>query len=191
VYVDDVLIATRLDDGKSYDFDPGKHFIRFVHDGKETTMKAILNQGEKGRTIVATFSEINAASTSAPDARPLPPQPKRPILPLAVAGIGAAAVATGVVLYAVGVHQVPAQCSLSTKECAAPPGDHVFDEASHGASLANLGMGVGLGGAAVLVGGLVWYFIQPPASPSQAASNGVVQPWIGRGSGGLAVSSSF
>ena len=48
VYVDDQLVAMRLDDGKSYELDPGKHTVRFVHDGKESTMNVVLNQGERG-----------------------------------------------------------------------------------------------------------------------------------------------
>src|SRR4051812_42136679 len=63
VYVDDLLVANRLDDGKSYDFDPGKHVIRYVHDGKETVLKVVLNQGDKGRTLVATFASENAPAS--------------------------------------------------------------------------------------------------------------------------------
>jgi hypothetical protein len=49
VYVDDQLVTMRLDDGKSYDLDPGKHVVRFAHGGRETTVTVVLNQGEKGR----------------------------------------------------------------------------------------------------------------------------------------------
>ena len=45
VFVDDVLVTTRLDDGKAYDVDPGKHVIRYANDGRETTMRVVLNIG--------------------------------------------------------------------------------------------------------------------------------------------------
>jgi hypothetical protein len=188
VYVDETLVTTRLDDGKSYDFDPGKHTIRYVHDGKETTLKVILNQGEKGRTLVATFTDNNSTAAGA-DARSSPPEPKKSLLPLVVAGLGGAALATGGVLFAVGMGQVPEGCSVSTKECAAPPGDPRLDDANRGVSLANLGVGIGLSGAALLIGGLVWYAATPATPPSTRGQ--LVLPWVGRGAGGVAVVRSF
>ena len=35
VYIDDMLVATRLDDGKPHDVDPGKHVIRFNNGGHD------------------------------------------------------------------------------------------------------------------------------------------------------------
>ncbi len=196
VYVDDTLVATRLDDGKSYNVDPGKHVVRFVHDGKETTITAVLTQGEKGRVLVATFIDRSATASPTPtETSAAAPQARRPVLPLVVAGIGAAAFATGGVLLALGLHQVPSSCSVSSKECAAAPGDPAFADAQSGTSLANVGLGVGLGGAAMLIGGVVWYIVQPrtlPTEPTRAAFiHPLVQPFIGRDSGGLAVQKSF
>lgn len=189
VYVDEVLVATRLDDGKSYEFDPGKHIVRFVHDTKETTLRVILNQGEKGRVLATAFVDPSAP---APDSPPAAPRPSRPVFPLVVAGIGAAALVTGSVLFAVGLNKVPANCSLSTRDCSAAPGDAAFNDARSAVSLANLGAGVGIGGAAVLVTGLVWYFTQPAtlATPETGALR-VLQPWVGRSSGGVSVMSTF
>ena len=189
VYVDDVLIATRLDDGKSYDLDPGRHVIRFLHDGKDNTLRVVLNHGEKGRTLVATFADVNPQTKEV--AEPSVPQPKRPAFPLVVAGLGAAGLATGAVLMALGLHEVPASCSVATRDCAAPPGDRAFEDANHGVSMANLGLGIGIGGTAVLAGGLIWYFTQPLTQPTQTGRAGLVQPWVGRGSGGVLVGSAF
>ena len=189
VFVDDVLMATRLDDGKSYDLDPGKHVIRFVHDGKDSTLRVVLNQGEKGRTLVATFADINAQTKEV--AEPVVQQPKRPALPLVVAGLGAAGLATGVVLMAIGLHDVPSQCSVSTRDCAAPPGDKAFEEANHGVNMANMGLGVGLAGTAVLAGSLIWYFTQPLTPPTQSARASLVTPWVGQGSGGMSFQGAF
>ncbi|MEO6572666.1 MAG: hypothetical protein ABIP89_02415, partial [Polyangiaceae bacterium] len=190
VYVDDQLLAMRLDDGKSYDLDPGKHTVRFVHDGKETTMSIVLNQGEKGRSLVATFQDLGV-SRGTSDFHADLAKPKKPTLPLVVAGLGAAAILTGGVLFAVGMHQVPDSCSVSAKECTAPPGDAAFNDAHRGVSMANLGVAVGVGGVAMLAGGLIWYAVQPAKNPTESAAAKLVHPWIGRQAGGVALGSSF
>jgi hypothetical protein len=163
VFVDDVLVATRLDDGKSYDVDPGKHVVRYVHDSRETTIRVVLNQGEKGRVLVATFGGPTpaAAHHSSDTFEPVSEQ-KRSTIPLAVAGLGAAATLTGAVILGVGLSRVPSSCEISTHECSTPPNDPALAEAQSGMSLANAGMGIGIAGAAFLVGGLVWYVLQRP-----------------------------
>jgi hypothetical protein len=171
VYVDDVLVATRLDDGRAYELDPGKHVVRYVHDGKETTLKVVLNQGERGRLLVATFVD-RAAPPRRDAAAPAEPieaapsfEPRRPIFPLIVAGIGAAAAITGGALFAVGSSSVPDACSVSTKECATAPNDPAIGKAESGMRLANTGLAIGIGGAVTLIGGLVWYLVQPASTP--------------------------
>jgi hypothetical protein len=192
VFVDDALVATRLDDGRSYEVDPGKHTIRFVHDGKETKLSAVLTQGEKGRVLTATFLDRSVVTTSVGDFVPPAPTAKRPIFPLVIAGLGAAAFATGGVLLGLGLHRVPSSCSMSAKECSVPPGDPALADAQAGTSLANVGLGVGLGGAATLVGGVVWYLVQPATLPrAETGMTPLVQPFFGRDSGGVAVRKSF
>jgi hypothetical protein len=161
VYVDDTLVATRLDDGRTYEVDPGKHVVRYVHDGKETTLKVVLNQGERGRLLVATFVDRSAparrdAAASVETADPPSLESRRSVLPLLVAGVGAAAAITGGVLFAVGSSSVPDACSMSTKECATAPNDPALAKAESGVRLANTGLAVGIGGAVTLIGGLGW-----------------------------------
>jgi hypothetical protein len=197
VYVDETLVATRLDDGKSYSFDPGKHSVKFVHDGKETTLKVILNQGEKGRTIVATFTDPRAGTSTSESNEPKPaPEPKRSAVPLVVAGIGGAALVTGGVLFGMGLLKVPSNCSMSARDCAAPPGDSSLSDAQSSVSLMNVGLGVGAAGTAVLVGGLVWYFTRPALPTGETAGRTarvrpLVTPFVGRESAGLSVLGSF
>lgn len=169
VYVDDALVATRLDDGRTYELDPGKHVVRYVHDGKETSLKVVLNQGERGRLLVATFLDRSALPKreAAPaDAAEVAAsnEARRPLLPLVVAGVGAAAAVTGAVLFAVGSSSVPDACSMSTKECATAPNDPAIGKAESGVRLANTGLAVGIGGAVTLLGGLVWYLVQPAST---------------------------
>ena len=191
VYVDGVLVAMHLEDGKSYEMKPGKHVVRFVHDGKETTLNVVLNQGEKGRALIGVFADARVATTS-PSAGPPPPlRPRRSLLPLAVGGLGAVALATGAVLIAVGLHDVPGSCSMSTQSCAAPPGDSSFDDAHRAVSLANAGVAIGVGGTLALVGGVAWYFLQPAPRAADTVGTQLITPWVGAGSGGLSVHSTF
>lgn len=180
VYLDGALVASRLDDGKAYDVDPGKHTLKFAHGGKDVTMTVVVSVGDKGRAITATFGEPGAAASSSSSASASTPAadagPSRPVLPLVVAGLGGAALATGVVLTVVGLGKVPSVCSRDTNQCAAPPGSPVFDEASSGMSLANVGIGVGIAGAVVGIGGLVWYFTSAPSAPEKTGKSSFV-PW--------------
>lgn len=190
VYVDEVLLTTRLDDGRTFELDPGKHVVRFVHDGKDTTLKVVLNQGEKGRVLSATFAAAGPAPSPTPppitSTPPAPPAPSRPVFPLFVAGVGGAAVVTGGVLFALGINKVPANCSVGNHDCAAPPGDAAFNDARSGVSMANLGAGIGIGGAVVLVTGLVLYFTSSATAPTTTGQ--LVQPWMARGANGIALS---
>jgi hypothetical protein len=164
VYVDDALLATRLDDGKAYEVDPGRHLVRYVHEGRETSLRVVVNQGEKGRVLLGTFVDPSAPSprdTKEAAHVELAPVAKRPVLPLFVAGAGALAAITGTVLYGVGMSKVPSSCSVSSHECAAPPGDPTFDQARSGIGTANVGIATAVTGLVVLASGLVWYFVQP------------------------------
>jgi hypothetical protein len=168
VYVDDTLFASRLDDGRTYEVDPGKHTIRFVHDGKETSLKVVLNQGERGRLLVATFVEHAPPRRESIETTELPSnEPSRSAFPLVVAGVGAAAAVTGGVLFALGSEGVPGQCSTSTRECAAPPNDPSLAKAESSVRLANTGLAIGISGTISLVGGLIWYFVQPKTTDSK------------------------
>jgi hypothetical protein len=191
VYVDDQLVTSRLDDGKSYDLDPGKHAVRFVHEGRETTVTVVINQGEKGRSVVASFIGPLDAGRATPALSPAESQAKRPAGPLVIAGLGAGALIAGAVLVTAGIKEVPSNCSIGSRQCVAPPGDPSIDQAHRGVALANLGFGIGGGGAAVLVGSMVWYFLQPTRSKVEQESTARVAPWIGDRSGGVSLGGRF
>lgn len=101
VYVDDVLVAERLD-GRPLDLDPGTYRIRFVWGTAKPIERAVLlREGEKYRQVIADFR-------SAPKVRPLaggvskqaPRRETRPV-PGAVyvlGSVGAVAVATSAVM---------------------------------------------------------------------------------------------
>jgi hypothetical protein len=162
VYVDEVLVVTRLDDGKPHDIDPGKHVIRFVSDGHEQSVTVVVGAGEKGRTISVTFGSPTPAAAGV-------------VLPRAAAkhtgpttthpsgarwlmiGGGVAAVG-GVALGVIGVLRVPSNCSISSSQCAAPPGDPSFETASSAMSMANYGWILTGAGVASVVAGTIWYY---------------------------------
>jgi hypothetical protein len=189
VYVDDQPVATRLDEGKSYDLDPGRHAVRFVHEGRETAVTLVLNQGEKGRSVVATFADGEVAARSMPAVPPLTVQTKRSIAPLVVAGLGAATAVAGAVVLTVGIKDVPADCSIASRQCVAPPGDASLEQARRGVTLANVGLGIAGGGAALLVTSVVWYVLQP-ARPRVERGASIV-PWVAGRSGGVNLSTYF
>ena len=54
---------------------------------------------------------------------------------------------------------------MATKECAAPPNDPSLAKAESGVRLANTGLAIGISGAVTLIGGLVWYLVQPASAP--------------------------
>jgi hypothetical protein len=180
VFVDDKLVASRLDEGKAFDLDPGKHTVKFVREGAEpVTVTAIVAVGEKGRNISATFGE-KAPPTTTPTTpvtqpattQPAPPEEKggRSAVPLVVAGVGFAAGVTGLVLGIVGVSGVPDACDRGNRKCKAAPGDPVFDDAKSSMGLANVGLALGIGGAVVGVGGLVWYLLSGPKERDTTAA---------------------
>jgi hypothetical protein len=188
VYVDGARVASRLGDGRAHEIDPGSHEVRFVHAGKETILRVVVNQGEKGRALVGTFLEAGAPAPGAARAADAPER-RRPSGPLALVGLGAAAAAAGAVLVGVGFTRIPDVCSLSAHECKAPPGDPVFARASTGVTMVNLGTVVGGVGVLGLGSGLIWYLAQPlrPARPTATA----LRPWVGPQGAGLALAGSF
>jgi hypothetical protein len=190
VYVDGALVAPRLGDGKTHDVDPGRHEVRFVHAGKETVVEVVVNQGEKGRAVVGTFvapAPPPAAVGEGPLGAVDTPEPKRPGGPLVLVGLGAAAVAAGAAILAVGLVRIPSNCSVTTHLCAAPPGDPAFGRAASGVTLVNLGTVVGGVGALLFGGSLIGYFAQAPR-PAKAAW---MAPWVGPGGGGVGMGGVF
>lgn len=195
VFVDGQLVSSRLDDGKAHDVDPGKHTVRFVRGGKEVVVSVVVAVGEKGRNVSATFSD-GAPAQAAGGTADSPKRdadtsashtPSRPVFPLVVAGIGGAALATGVVLTFVGLGGVPDQCDRSSNQCAAAPGDPVFSDAESAVNTANIGIGVGIAGLVVGLGGLIWYLSSSPSEPSTTSARVMpkILPWsTGRDSGG-------
>lgn len=179
VFVDDKLVATGLGDGKAYDVDPGSHHVKFVHAGATVSVDVVAAVGEKGRNVIANFDSgggpgapggSQLAGSSQGGTTTEPAEPSRPVFPLVVAGVGGAALITGVILAVVGNGKVPSACNTSNDTCKAAPGDKVFDDASSARKLTNAGLGIAIGGLAVGIGGLVWYLLSPKESTSSTSA---------------------
>ena len=89
-----------------------------------------------------------------------------------------------------GKSQVPANCDLGAHQCAAPPGDKVFDDAASAAQKVNIGIIAGGVGAAAAIGGLVWYYAGSKTT-KESATQQAVAPWVNANGGGVAVMGHF
>jgi hypothetical protein len=194
VYVDDVLLVTRLDDGKPHDIDPGKHVVRFTNAGRDRVVTVVIEAGEQGRTVSATFDAPQAP------AKPVltlqhdvaPPRPARPTTTHPTGSkvliYGGAVIALGGT--ALGIFEltrVPGNCSISTHACAAPPGDPSIDTARSAMQTANIGWMVGSVGVAAVIGGIAWYVTGSKTVQEHVA----VAPWASSTAGGLAIGGSL
>ena len=192
VYVDEMLVTARLDDGKQHDVDPGKHSVKFVHGTKEQVVTIVINAGEKGRTINGVFQVAAPTSpvgtTTATPAKPAEPVEKtvRPRGAKVLIIGGAAMTVVGVGLGVWGLTSLPGNCDLGSHQCAAPPGDPVFDDAKRATLMTNVGFIAGGVGLAATIGGLVWYF--QGSKTTRETPDRVVTPWVNGEGGGVAIS---
>jgi len=186
IYIDGQLIATRLDDGKAHDVDPGAHTIKFIHDGKDMVQTIVVGAGEKSRTVSVTFGEptLSAAGGAGKRKANAGPRITHPTGSKLVIGLGAAMVLGGGALGIYGLTQVPGNCSLSTHQCAAPPGDTSFDDASSAIGLSNIGWVVSAVGVVAIAGGVAWYV---GGKRTETESSVVATPWIAPDGAGFAV----
>jgi hypothetical protein len=63
------------------------------------------------------------------------------------------------------------------------------DKAGKGKNQPPIGYGILAGGALAVVGGLVWFFLEPTGSKESAKTK--VVPELGKGFGGLSLTTSF
>jgi hypothetical protein len=190
VYVDGELIVTHLD-GAQHDVDPGSHVVKFQSGGKEQTVTVVIGGGEKGRAVTATFgspSESGAQAAKGDNAALVKRGPRvthaRGSKLLLWSGV--ALVATGASFGVLGVIEMPSNCSLSSHQCAAPPGDPAFKKASSAATMTDIGWTTGILGLAALGGGVLWY-MSSAHSEKQPRDHMAIAPWWSPTGGGFAL----
>lgn len=134
---------------------PGTHTLKVEADGyTEVTRSVLLTTGEQARVIAVVLtkpgegipSDAGSAASGAG------------IAPWVVVGVGAAGVAVGGLLYATAP-AFPSECTRGDAN-SCPPGPYA-EAATSNSKAEALGLAVAAGGAAVAVGGLVWYFVTP------------------------------
>ena len=179
VYIDDALVATRLDDGKPHDVDPGKHVVRFTNGGREQIVTVVIGSGEQSRAVVALFAAPGSRAAHAPATVTTHPAGAK----LAI-GAGLGLVVVGAAVGVWGVTRVPGNCTIGSHECAAPPGDPVFAQAASGMRTLDVGLVAGGVGIAALAGGLVWYITGGKSSTE-------VAPFTTAGGAGISFSGSL
>ena len=194
VYIDDVLVVTRLDDGKPHDIDPGKHVVKFTNAGRDRVVTVVIGAGEQGRTVAATFDAPQAP------AKPMltlqrdvaPPRPPRattthPTGSKVLLYGGAVVALGGTALGIFELTRVPGNCSISTHACIGPPGDPSIDAARSAMETANVGWMVGSVGVAAVLGGIAWYVTGEKTQKEHVA----VEPWATSTASGLAIGGSL
>ncbi len=196
VYIDDVLIATHLDDGRPHEVDPGKHTIRFTNAGHDQAVTIVIGSGEQGRSVVASFggkptlSPAHVARQPRTTTRDIHPSGSRALI-LGGAVVTVAGTAFGIF----ELSRVPSACSVTTTQCAAAPGDPVFADAQSAVHLANIGWTITGIGLAAAIGGTLWYVA---GSHSEGLPDGLpdgqhyaLAPWATSTGGGLAVGGAW
>jgi tetratricopeptide (TPR) repeat protein len=148
-------------------------------------------------TAPATI-EPPATATASASSVPPPTSQGHSSIPWVITGIGGAVVAVGLVLYVVGagdVSSAEARCPPPAHSCAGPPAAAASarDQGNKGRSLENAGgplIGVG---AAAVVAGLLWHFLEKPADNQSTSPVGIprIGPVIAPGYAGVSVGGRF
>lgn len=191
VYIDDMLVATRLDDGKPHEVDPGKHVIRFNNGGHDESVTMVIGSGEQGRSVAVVFGAKPSSSSNMSAhvaTRPEVPKTVHPTGSRALMIGGFAVTIVGAAFGAYELTRVPSQCSISTNQCAAAPGDPVFADAQSAMSDANIGWVVTGVGLAAAIGGTIWY-VTGAHDPNKERV--ALTPWVAPGTGGFALGGAW
>ncbi len=189
VFVDDKLVAQRLE-GHTYELDPGKHLVKWVHQGKEATESVVVNQGEQGREIIATFAAPPRATTgdgsAAANTSPASgsERPSRSASGLVLAGwvassvLGAGAVASAIVAKSEASSLATARAQLRADQAT------IHSKAT--ATLTSSILADSLGGTAVLLSAVTLYFeLTTPSSTSSTSAR------LGLSTGRMLLEGSF
>ncbi|MFT3693908.1 MAG: hypothetical protein QM831_12255 [Kofleriaceae bacterium] len=192
VYVDDALVSTRLDDGKAHDVDPGKHVVKFSNGGRDETVTIVIGAGEQGRTVSAVFGATHPAPSTTPHrevvSKPTGPVTTHPTGARALMITGLAVTVAGAAFGAFELSRVPSNCSVSSNQCAAAPGDPVFADAHDAVGHANIGWIVSGVGLAAAIGGTVWYFT---GAHTETKEHFAIAPFTTTSGGGLALGGAW
>jgi hypothetical protein len=168
--------------GTAVEIDPGSHKVHVEGKGVDPFDHEVTLVEKENKTVTVTFVEKKV------DAPPPPPPPvvvDKPsrVAPLVVAGVGGATVIVGLVFGYMAITGKKDACG-DTKLCEPA----ALEDARSNARTSNIVTGVG---AAVLVGGLTWYFLAPSSSSASETKSARVAPVFGPGFAGAALTGVF
>jgi hypothetical protein len=175
-----------------------------THRSRIETLKGKLAEQQRAASA-ASASSSSSSTTPASSGTGASPTPVTPppgaetqghtVYPWIVVGAGVVGVAVGVVLIAT-TPSIPSNCNETTTTCTRKPGesDAEFkedqDQAGRGKNQPVIGAVVTGVGGALVVGGLIWHFLEPTGDRSSTAG-AKVRPQVGPGYGGLALTGRF
>ena len=132
-------------------------------------------------SAVPVASAPPAVVAPAPASPSTTPVPEHTTAPWIAFGLGGAALATGVVLYAVGWGNISsADSSCTSRAC---PLESEVTQGNNGRTLVTVGGVVGGVGLAAAAAGLIWHFAEKPGA---ANTSGSMEPVVGPGYAGAA-----
>lgn len=174
-------------------------------DALEEYLRRVPNSpdAQQHKTRIGNLRKQIAAQPAPPVASAVPTQEppsevqEHTAAPWIVVGLGGAAVVAGVVVLATAP-SLPENCFASTKTCTMMPGEPQADfddrQKRAGASQTQPTVGavvLGIGGALV-VGGLLWHFLEPTGPVEKTAkAKPRVEPRVGPGFAGLSLGGTF
>jgi hypothetical protein len=184
-------------DGQALPVDPGLHLFRFEGADGTASTQVLINEGEKARkvAIVLPAPPGSAAPTTASASAPAPVPAQAPppasaegrsttkTIGLVTGGVGVAALATGVVLVAVG--------SGKRGDCRSDggcPSGPALSDYNSGTTLMNTGYVLLVGGALAAGAGAVLWLTGHPAQGSTAEATKIN---VGLGPAGLRIAGVF
>ncbi len=131
---------------------------------------------------------------AAPEPAPPGPREERSVVPWILVGAGALAVGVGVAVIATAP-SLPSDCDKDTETCSRRQGESDADyedrQATAGRAVSQplWGTVAVIGGGALVVGGLVWHFLEPTGPKESAKPK--LRPAVAPGYAGLALGGSF
>lgn len=159
--------------GTAIDVDPGEHSVHAEAPGR-LPFEATVRLAEKQNKSVSVDLVV--------DTKPVEKAPSK-VPPLVVGAVGLVGVGVGLGLGYASMKKRDSSCDAQ-KLCD-PQG------LDSGRSLANASTVVTGIGAALLVGGIVWYALTPSGNKDEAKTGTTVTPWASQTGGGLAAFGRF